>query len=358
MNNYKNITAKINKTKFKNNIDFFKKISGSDVMVVLKGNAYGHGLEEMAKISRKIGVKYIGVATMVDAIKLRKSGDKGRILAWLYDPNSKEIDEAIDKKIDIALFDENHLPIISKKIGNKPANIHLFVDTGINRNGVPYDKAFETAVKISENKRMNFVGLMSHFCCENNKRFSEKQLRLFRQLRDKLAEIGIKPELTHIANTIGAIKYDVSDFNLARIGYGCFGLLKNDGLEPIMSLDSKIIQLKYVEKGEGIGYNRTYITNNKKYVAIVPIGYGDISTKSSYLIVDVNGTKRKVLGRESMDQLTIEAKEGDKLGDVVRIFGPKEEGYIYDVIDFAKMGKIKPFLMTLNLSQHVKKIYI
>jgi len=291
----------------------------------LKGNAYGHGLEEMGKICRKIGIKYIGVAKMYDAIKLRNSGDKGRILAWLYDPYSKEISDGVKKNIDVALFDQNHFPIISKKIKNKIANIHLFVDTGINRNGIPYEYAYDTAVKIFNNPRMKLVGLMSHLCCENNRRISEKQLKLFRKLRDKLTENGIKPELTHIANTVGSIKYDVSDFDLARIGYGCFGLYKNSNLEPILSLDSKIIQLKYVKKGQGIGYNETYITPHKKYIAIVPIGFDDILpiVKSRKLSVDVNGTKRKILGRESMDQITIEAKKNDKLGDVVKIFGSK-----------------------------------
>jgi len=358
MNNI-NITAKIDVKKLKDNIDYFKKKSGSDVMVVLKGNAYGHGLEGMAKTCRKLGVEWIGVANLYDALKIRNSGDQGKILAWIYYPKSKEIDEALKKNIDIALFDENHLPILSKKIKNN-ANIHLFVDTGINRNGVPYEKAIETAIKISKNPKMNMIGLMSHFCCENNRKMSEKQIKMLKQLKQKLNEIGIKPNLTHIANTVGSLKYDVSDFDLARIGYGSFGLLENKNLQPIVSLNSKIIQLKYVNKGEGIGYNRTYVTPNKKYIAIVPIGYGDILpiVKSGQLTLDVNGSKRKILGKESMDQITIEAKECDKLGDEVKIFGPKEEGYSNDVNKFAKLAKIKPYIMMMHLRNDTNKIII
>ena len=265
-----------------------------------------------------------------------------------------------NKNIDLAIFDEEHLPIISKKIKNKKLlNAHLFVDTGINRNGVPYENGLETAIKISKNPKMKLIGLMSHLCCDNNKKISELQIELLRSLRNKMLELNIKPELTHIANTVGSIKYDVSDFDLSRVGIGCFGLLENKNLEPVISLDSKIIQLKYIKKGEGIGYDRTYIATRKKRIAIIPIGYGDILpfVKSETITVDVNNSKRKVLGKESMDQIVIEAKEEDKLGDIVRIFGPKKEGYSKDVIQLAKTCNIESFRMLLHLSNDIKRVY-
>ena len=338
---YKNITATIDINAFKHNINYLKKKAKTDIMPVLKANAYGHGIVEMAKICRNLGIKYIGVATLGEAIQIRNSGDKGRILGWLYDVTTNEVRDAVLKNIDIGIFDENHIPIISKSLpkGVK-AKIHLFVDTGIDRNGVPHEKAVEAAKQIVADPKFELVGMMSHFCCstEKNNKPTLKQLEIFRKVRQDLANINIKPELVHIGNTGGILNYDISDFTLARSGYGIYGY-GSKKLIPIMDISSKIIQLKYVKKGEGIGYDRTFITPKKTYVGIVPIGYADFIplTKSEELSVIVNGTKRKVLGKESMDQIVIEAKKEDKLADEVNIFGKKNKNFIYGE-DFAKMG--------------------
>ena len=110
-------------------------------------------------------------------------------------------------------------------------------------------------------------------------------------------------------------------------------------LTPIMNISSKIIQLKYVPKGEGIGYDKKYITHKKTYVAIVQVGYADFLplTPSGRLSVVINGTRRKVLGLESMDQIVVEAREGDKLSDKVKLIGNEKFGYI-NGNEFAQMG--------------------
>lgn len=359
---FKNITAKINIKAFKKNIEYLKKKSGTDVMPVLKANAYGHGIIEMAKICRQLGVKNIGVATLGEAIEIRNSGDKGMILGWLYDVTTNEVKDAVKKNIDIGLFDETHIPIISKMLPkNAEARIHLFVDTGIDRNGVPYEKAFDAALKIAGDPKMKLVGLMSHLCCSETKNNNptNKQLKLFRELRTKLAEHGITPEFVHIGNSTGILNYDMSDFTLSRSGSGIFGLEESKNLTPVLGLTSKIIQLKYVHKGDGIGYDRKYIAHNNKYIAIVPVGYADLIplTKSEKLVVDVNGSKRKVLGLESMDQIVIEAKKGDKKGDIVKFFGDKKKGFSNTLNAFAEMGSTTPYNIITHLGNRVQREY-
>jgi alanine racemase len=154
-----------------------------------------------------------------------------------------------------------------------------------------------------------------------------EQLRKFRQLRTQLAAIGIVPPLVHIANTLACLNYDVSDFTLARSGAGVFGISADSHphkeLKQAMTVSSYIVQLKDIEKGVGIGYNWKYITPRKMRLAIVPVGYADILPRSASLKMSVciNGTKRKVLGLISMDQIVVEAKEKDKLNDEVYFFG-------------------------------------
>lgn len=353
---FKMITATINREAVKNNLEYLRKISKSDVMPVLKANAYGHSSIEMANICRDLNVKYIGVATLGEAMKLRNSGDKGRILGWLYDVNSNQVKDAVAQSIDIGIFDQNHIPIISKSLSkNMVANIHLFVDTGINRNGIPYEKAIDAAIEITKNPKFKLVGIMSHFCCADTKKsVTNKQLILFEKLQKDLFEKNIKPEVFHIAASNGILNYD-NRFNLVRSGQAFYGMIKNKNLIPVMSLTSKIIQLKYVEKGEGIGYDKTYITKSRKYIAIVPIGYADLMplTKSVY----VNDTKRKILGLESMDQIVIDGNINDKLGDTVQIFGDKKRGFKQNVFELLNKGSRNQYKM-ISIGERIKNEYV
>ena len=320
----------------------------------------------MAKILRKLGVKYIGVATLWEAILLRKSGDKGRILSWLYDVDGHELKDGIHMNLDIAIFDEKHISKIAKMVpSGKKLKVTMFIDTGINRAGIPYNNALQTFKDVAKCDKFEIVGMMSHLVCSEivNSPIVNEQLRKFRALRDELSEIGIKPPLVHIANTGGCLNYDVSDFTLSRPGSGIYGLNPSDkidkNLKLIMSVKSYIIQLKNVDKGKGIGYNWTYITPKKMRIAVLPIGYADVIPRSSSgkLFVYINGTKRKVLGRISMDQIIIEAKKEDKINDVVIIFG-NGTNCPQTILGLSKASNVFPKEILCHIGYRVNRTYV
>jgi alanine racemase len=360
-----NITAIIDTHTLKNNIQYLKHVSKTDIMPVIKANAYGHGIIEIAKILRQQHIKYIGVATAGEAILLRNNGDKGRILCWIYNIDAPDIKDALALDIDIAIFDEKSIPIIESLVPlNKKAKITLHVDTGINRSGVPYDKAYQAAIDISKSDKFEFVGLMSHLISSQIKNcpIVNNQLTKFRELRKRLEDINIKPPLVHIANTNGCLNYDVSDFTIARPGSGTFGIgvgKNNKHLIPILSLKTKIIQIKEVLKGEGIGYDWKYIAPKNMTVAALPIGYADILPRLSSLklYVYVNGSKRKVLGLESMDQIIIKSKKGDKINDDVYIFG-NGKNCKQTVLDLAEESETIPHEILTHIGNRVTRIYI
>ena len=360
----KDIKAIIDVNAIRNNVNFLKKKTGLDLMPVLKADAYGHGLIEMAKILRKLGIKYIGVATLGEAILLRKSGDTGRILSWLYDIDGQEIKDGLKLDLDIAIFDENLIPKLEKLIPKGTIlKTTIFVDTGINRAGIPYEKSFQAFKDIkSKPDKFEIVGMMSHLVCSGikNSPIVNEQLRKFRALRSELEEIGIKPPLVHIANTGACLNYNVSDFTLARPGSGIYGIPGNDevnkNLKLAMTVKSYIIQLKDVEKGQGIGYDWKYITPRKMRVAVLPIGYADIIPRSSSgkLYVYINGTKRKVLGTISMDQIIVEAKENDKINDDVIIFGKGGQ----TIFSLSKAGDAFPIEVLCHTGYRINRTYI
>ncbi len=353
-NNFKMITATVSVENLENNLRFLRKKSKIDVMPVLKANAYGHGANEIARLCRGWGVRYIGVATVGEALQLRKGGDRGKILAWLYDVD--QVPSAVSNDVDVAIFDENHIDLISKSLPKSAkANIHLFVDTGINRNGVPYDKAVAAALKISENPKMNLVGLMTHLCCvETSNASTEKQYALFRKLRNELLDLNIKPGLVHISNSGGTLKYDNSDFDMVRSGKALFGMIPHKHLKAVLSLSSKIVQLKDIEKGQRVGYEGKYEANSKQRIAIVPAGFADgvPLNKSGDLTVVVNGEHRKVLGLVSMDQIVVEAKKEDRLGDKVLLFDATHPLY-----KFAQEGETTTFNISTHLGDRVRFVY-
>jgi alanine racemase len=362
----KDIKAVIDINAIKNNINVLKKKSGTDLMPVLKADAYGHGIIEMSKILRKLGIKYIGVATLGEAILLRKSGDKGRVLSWLYDIDGQEIKDGIKLGLDISICDEKLIPTLEKLIPKgKKIKITMFVDTGINRAGIPYENALQAFKDVAQSDKFIIEGMMSHLVCSGikNSPIVNEQLRKFRSLRSELEKIGIIPPLVHIANTGACLNYDVSDFTLARPGSGIYGITADfkpsKELKLPMSVKSYIIQLKDIDKGKGIGYDWKYITPKKMKIAVLPIGYADIIPRASSLklCVYVNGTKRKVLGLISMDQIIIEAKEGDKINDEVYIFG-NGTNCPQTIYDLAKLADTIPIEILCHTGYRINRTYI
>jgi alanine racemase len=341
------IIITIDAAAIRHNIDYLRKMSKTDVMPVLKANAYGHGAITVSKIMRAHNVKMIGCATLGEALMLRKSGDKGRIVAWLYNVNGPELEEAIRQNIDIGLVDQTHVPILCKLAAKHPGRVrvHLFVDTGINRAGISYDESIHVARELSNTPRIDLVGLMSHFIQSEipNDATTHKQLKLFRELRDTLMrDHNITFEHVHIANSGGCLNYDVSDFTLARPGLSVFGMdpngKNNPNLRPAMTVESRIIQIKPISRGETVGYAKKYTAKKNMLICIAPIGYADIvpRTSSGKLYVIINGTRRKVLGNISMDQIVIESAPNDAIEDTVLLFGSPHNGAIqtaYDVAD-------------------------
>ena len=177
----------------------------------------------------------------------------------------------------------------------------MFVDTGINRAGISYDKALQAFKDVSTSNKFELVGMMTHLICSGikNSPIVNEQLRKFRELRKQLANINIVPPLVHAANTGGCLNYDVSDFTLARPGSGIYGITAdfkpNKHLKLPMSVKSYIIQTKEVEKGAGIGYDWRFKAPRKMKICVLPIGYADIIPRDTslklYVVYKWNKTK-------------------------------------------------------------------
>jgi alanine racemase len=359
-------TAIINSKALVNNYEYLKKISGTDVMGVLKANAYGHGAVGVARILRRAGMAWFGVATVGEAVALREAGDNGRILAWLYQVDPRSISQAIEHDIDLAIFDASQIKAIALLVGyERKLRIHLHLDTGMSRGGISPADALTAAAVIAAEKNLTLVGCFTHLVSSElpDQPVVTEQLAKFREIKTDFNAAGITDVLFHIANSGGAINYDVSDFDFVRSGISLYGIdpadKPNDKLSAVMRLIAPVIQLKTLTAITGVGYGHTYMTQENQRVALVPIGYADgvPRTASGNAEVMLNKTMRKVLGTISMDQIVIEALPTDAVGDEVTIFGDPAHGYP-SVLNLAHAAGNISYEVLVRIGERVVRSYV
>ena len=346
----------------------------SEVMAVVKADAYGHGLIPVAKAARQGGATWLGTALLEEAISLRNSGDSGRILTWLGSPNDKW-QECIDLGIDISV---SSIEIASgvikaaKKIGKK-AKIHIKVDTGLGRNGVmPNDLADLTSLleEATANGLVEVVAVWTHFALADapSSPTIAKQLEVLDASFKFVESRGFKNLMKHAANSAATLTSPHTHFDLVRPGFAVYGITPGGevgkaseyGLRPAMTLKAQAGLVKDVPAGHGISYGAEYVTKQNTKIALIPLGYADgipriAGNKGPVL---ANGKKFSVAGRVCMDQFVIDIGDLDfSTGDEVILFGDPAQNEP-DVEEWAKASQSIGYEIVTRLGSRVPRIYL
>ena len=347
------------------------KLVGHDskVMVVVKGNAYGHGIAEVSKLLAGKGAVYIGVATIDEALLLRKNRIKTPILV-LGSILSHEVDIALRNNITLTVADENLLKAIEKraKALKKIAKIHIEVDTGMGRMGLWHeDNALVFVYKASSSKHIHVEGIYMHFSsAARDKVYTNYQIESFEKILTQLVGSGVDIPYCHAANSIATVNMKRSHLNLVRPGliiYGMYpkrGLQRSIDLRPALSLKTKIVFIKDVPAGRSISYGRTYTTQSHTKIATLPIGYADgygriLSNKAEVL---VKGEKAPVVGKVTMDQTMINVGhiKDVKEGDEVVLIGKQGHNEI-TTERLARLAGTIPYEIVCSITDRVPRIY-
>ena len=346
----------------------------SEVMAVVKADAYGHGLIPVAKAARQGGATWLGTALLEEAISLRNSGDSGRILTWLGSPNDKW-QECIDLGIDISV---SSIEIASgvikaaKKIGKK-AKIHIKVDTGLGRNGVmPNDLADLTSLleEATANGLVEVVAVWTHFALADapSSPTIAKQLEVLDASFKFVESRGFKNLMKHAANSAATLTSPHTHFDLVRPGIAVYGITPGGevgkaseyGLRPAMTLKAQAALVKDVPAGHGISYGAEYVTKQNTKIALIPLGYADgipriAGNKGPVL---ANGKKFSVAGRVCMDKFVIDIGDLDfSTGDEVILFGDPAQNEP-DVEEWAKASQSIGYEIVTRLGSRVPRIYL
>lgn len=321
------------------NLDTMRKLVNSSgnhvkVMGVVKADAYGHGMLQVARKIEAEGVDYLGVADLREAEALRSAGITSRILAWLHDPEDDFV-SAIKHEIDVAVSSLEQLLRVKKAAAlvGTPAQIHIKVDTGLSRNGVTIDELeellTETKAAVSEGL-VQTVGIFSHLSSTGVKE-DLAQIERFELALAMAAKLGVEFELRHLTASDGTLSYPQAHYDMVRIGIALYGLspfsdnrAAEFGLKPVMTAEATVVQTKRVQAGEGVSYGYLYRTERETTLALVPVGYAEGLPRnaSGSAEVTINNKNYKILSRIAMDQFVVDVGDASiSPGDRVVIFG-------------------------------------
>lgn len=317
------------------NLKKVQKFVGSDVflMAIVKANAYGHGLGEIAKVLKNKKNIWFGADTLEEALMLKRAGIRKPIMIFGYIPNA-QLKYAIQQEFHISIYSKEVLHTISEIIKNnkklKP-HLHLKIETGTNRLGIQLKDLLNIPKEIS------FEGVYTHFAeAENPKSsFYQRQLREFRKALFVLAQQGITPRYIHTAATAALLQYPETHEKLVRLGIGLYGLWPSPdvkhrvfdtvALRPVLTWKTRIAQIKTIKKGETVGYDRTWRAKKNSKIAILPAGYYDGYDRrlSNCGEVLIKGKRVPVIGRVCMNMCMIDvtAIPGMAMGDEVVLLG-------------------------------------
>jgi alanine racemase len=348
--------------------------SRAAVLAVVKADAYGHGFLEISRELERQGVDAFGVAFLAEAIQLRKSGiDKPVLLLGGIYPGQER--KCVGFGISSAVFSLEQLKAFDLAAGKlyRKALVHLKVDTGMGRLGVPYDQVptLLDALKLLPN--IYLEGVVSHFASadeldESGQYFTRQQAERFAWTVDQVRRAGFSPRYLHIANSAGALLNDYPFCNLVRPGIALYGALPSSDfqgrltLKPVMRLKSKIAMLKWVEPGTTISYARRFSAEKRSLIASVPVGYADgypraLTNKGQALI---RGQRAQVSGTVCMDWIMLDVTSipDVAVGDEVTLMGEDRQGNRVLAEELALLAGTIPYELFCGISKRVPRVYL
>jgi len=364
--------ATISLSAFRNNLDVVRGLvsRSTKIMAVVKSNAYGHGVRMLAAEAVHWGVDYLAVARVDEGLELRSAGIGHPILVFEIAPR-EQVADALNADLDLTVATIEGARMISATISacGRKARLHVKVDTGMRRLGFEIKDAASAILDIVRAPSLELVGLCSHFATaeDNDQSFAREQLSGFNEVVHQVERQGIEIPLKHMANSAAIAMLPDSHFSIVRPGIMLYGymprkdLSTSDKLRPVMSLKSRISQLKEVDRGTSISYGRRFFTGARTRIATVPIGYADgysraLTNRSSVLI---HGKRFPVVGTVCMDHLMVDIglEKTIKEGDDVTLIGRDGTEAIscWEIADL--VGTI-PYEVTCMISARVPRVMV
>lgn len=340
------------------------------VMAVIKANAYGHGVIEVARLCVKQGADFLGVAAFEEAMPLVEAGITLPILVLGYVPQDYA-EQVVKNKIRTVVYEIDYARALSQAAGRFSAEavVHIKVDTGMGRLGFADNATgVQSVIEAASLPGINVEGLMTHFAEADSPvdEYTRLQIERFRRFAANLELGGLDIPIKHCANDAAIVRFPEAHFDMVRTGIMLYGLYPSESMKdlnldivPAMTLKSRISFIKTMTRGESVSYGRTYRCPGDIRVATVPIGYGDGYTRllSNQAYALIKGVKAPLIGTVCMDQcmFALPDRVDIRVGDEVILFGKPEEGITAD--DLAKMIGTINYEIVTTITARVPRTY-
>ena len=363
MEHLRSTRAEINLDNLKYNIDRCREEIGPDVepMAIIKADCYGHGAVVMMEYMMKYGIRYFGVASLNEAMELRRFHKDGEILV-LGLSSDHLLKYGVDNNITQACCSLRQAKILSEyATAEKKAKIQIKVDTGMHRLGfAPTEESMDIVKEIFALPNLDIVGVFSHLALETKEQDYD-QWKKFQYFIDGCEARGLTFPLKSINDGIGTIRYPEMRYNMVRPGSFFYGFNPHlTDLKPLMQLKSEIVHLQLLPAGEGIGYGLDDAADHDRIIATLPFGYVDgVPRAMSHYQgwTSVKGVKCPFVGLLCMDQAMIDVSDVPDvaIGDEVVIFSHETCAMTYP--EGAKISNFNRNGLQAAIPRRVPKVY-
>jgi alanine racemase len=317
-------------------------LAPAGVCAVVKADGYGHGSLAVSRAALEAGASWLAVALVEEGAVLRKAGIDAPIML-LGQPQGRDLEAALRWDLRVAVYSDDAPEVVAAaaRAAGAPARVHLKVNTGMNRLGVDPDAAVGLAERLAAEPMLDVEGVWTHCATadEPDDPFTAVQLDRFDEVLGRLDAAGLRPPLTHAANSAAGVVHPRARHDLVRCGISVYGLPPAPGLagtldlRPAMRLTSVVAHTMRVRAGEGVSYGLRHRFAHDTLVATIPIGYADgvprrLSSAGGEVLI--GGRRRPMVGVVTMDMLMVDCgPEGDvDVGDEVVLLGTQGEAYV------------------------------
>ena len=341
----------------------------AEILLVVKADAYGHGAVEIAEAAESDGVRHLGVATLHEGIQLRQAGTRLPIVC-LSPLLEGEIEEAVAHDLSPTVADLDFARALSQAAvaTGRAVRCHVEVDTGMGRTGVLVEDAETFLERLVALPGLRLASLYTHFpdADAEDLEFSRGQVHAFQALLARLAARGLRPPRVHASNSAGTLNLAEARFDWVRVGLVAYGHLPPHareplGVRPVMSLKSRIVQLRELPAGAPVSYARTWTASRPTRLGVVAVGYGHgyswlLSNRGQML---VGGVRVPIVGRVTMDLTMVDLTDAPHVGvgDEVVLFGAQDDG-APSLEEVARWSETIPYEIMCTIGKRVTRIFV
>ncbi len=344
---------------------------GTIIMAAVKADAYGHGAPTASKTFLDNGAERLAVATLSEALELRREGIEVPILVLGYTPENQS-GELLRHGVTPTVYTRRMAEALSREAteGGEAAKVHIKVDTGMGRLGFPpSEEGIDAIEQISGLPGVEIEGVFTHFAAadERDKTYTRSQFEKYMRVVNDLERRGVDVPMKHVSNSAAVIDLPEYNLDMVRPGIMLYGLYSSEevdnsrvDLRPAMTLKARISHVKTVPAGTAMGYGLTYKTSRESVIGTIPLGYADgygraLSNRGR---VGVKGGRAPVVGRVCMDQFMVDLTGIDaEAGDEVILFGDGRDGSPHTEEVARWLGTITHEVLC-GVSRRVPRVYI